>query len=108
MTCLNQKAFECRLCLSAKAFKVQTDLMTISSMKRKWSVTPTQTKLEITDILAIEVRGSSLAVSYNIGKATVTEKKNRKKQFFNTQRNVIVKMVLVVPLFTWFMQKLII
>ena len=44
------------LCLCAKAFKFQNNLVTRSSMKRKRNVVMTEIKLETTDQLAIGVR----------------------------------------------------
>ena len=54
------------LCLSAKAFKYQTNLVTMFSMKRKWNVVMIETKLETIDQLAIRERVSFLAERYNI------------------------------------------
>ena len=54
------------LCLSAKAFEFQTNLMTMPSMKRKRNIVTIETKLEITDQLAIGVKVSFLAVRNSI------------------------------------------
>ena len=50
-----------RWCLSAKAFKFQANLVTMSSIKRKRNVVTPETKLQTIDQLAIEVRVSFLA-----------------------------------------------
>ena len=55
------------LCLCAKAFKFYTNLVTMSSMKRKRKVVTIETKLEIIDQLAIGEKVSFLAVRNNIG-----------------------------------------
>ena len=54
------------LCLCAKASKFQTNLVTMSSMKRIRNVVTIETKLETIDQLAIGVRVSFLAVRNNI------------------------------------------
>ena len=76
-----------------------------------------ETKHEIIDQLAKGMSGSSLAMCYNIGKVTVSDRKrNKKRQFFNVQLNFILKIILKEEactsdtaiegaLFTWFAQK---
>ena len=53
-------------CLSAKAFKFQTNLVSMSSMKRKENVVTIETKLKSIDQLAIGARVSFLAARDNI------------------------------------------
>ena len=60
-------ALDSGLCFSVKAFKFQTNLVTISSMKRKWNVVTIKTGLETIDQLAIGVWVPFLTVRYNIG-----------------------------------------
>ena len=55
------------LCVSTKAVKLQTNLVTMFSMKRKRNVVTIEAKLETIDQLPIEVSVSFLAVRYNIG-----------------------------------------
>ena len=55
-----------RLCLKVKAFTFQTNLVTISSTKRKRNAVTIERKLETIYQLGIRVRVSFLAVSYNI------------------------------------------
>ena len=54
------------LCLSEKALKFQTDLVTTSFMERKWNVVTIEKKLEIIDQLAVGESVSYLAACYNI------------------------------------------
>ena len=54
------------LCLSAKPFKYQNNLVTMSFMIRKWNVVMIETKLETIDQLTIGERVSFLAERYNI------------------------------------------
>ena len=63
--------------VSAKSFKCQTNLMTMSSMKRKRNAITIEKKLEVIDQLAKGVRDFSLAVHYNICIATVTDIKKQ-------------------------------
>ena len=51
----------------------------MSSMKRKRNVLTIESKLEIIKQLEKGVSGSSLAVRYNIGKATVSDIKKQKE-----------------------------
>ena len=51
----------------------------MSSMKKKGNVLTIETKLEIIKQLEKGVSGSSLAVRYNIGKATVSDIKKQKE-----------------------------
>ena len=60
-------ALDNRLCLSAKAFEFQTNLVAMSSMKRKRNDVTIEAKLESIDELAIKVRVSFLAVHSNTG-----------------------------------------
>ena len=55
------------VCLGAKAFKFQTILVTMSSMKRKRNVLTIETKLEIIDQPAKGVSGSFPSVHRGIG-----------------------------------------
>ena len=55
------------LCLSEKALKFQTNLVTTSFMERKRNVVTIEKKLEIIDQLAIGESVSYLAACYNIG-----------------------------------------
>ena len=50
----------------------------MSSMKRKRNVLTIETKLEIINQLENGVSGSSIAVRYNVGKATVSGIKKQK------------------------------
>ena len=54
------------LCLCAKAFRFQTNLVIMSSMERKRKIVTIETKLETIDQLAIGVRVSFLAVHDNL------------------------------------------
>ena len=59
-------ALDNKLFLSAKASQFQTNLVTMSSMKRKQNVVMIKKKLETIDQLAIEVRVPFLAVLGNV------------------------------------------
>ena len=67
MRCQHQKAIDNKRCLSAKDFKFQTNLVIMSSMKRKWNVVTIETKLEIIDQLEKGVSVFSLAVRCYVG-----------------------------------------
>ena len=54
------------LCLSARAFKFQTDLVTISYRKRKRNVVTIETNFEIIDRIVIAVRVSFLTARNNM------------------------------------------
>ena len=91
----------------------------MSSMKRKRNVLTIETKLEIINQLENGVSGSSLAVRYNIGKATVSDIKKQKGAILQhatkldsedgSKRRKTMKgpsnTALEDALFTWFMQK---
>ena len=82
MTYQKQIILDCRLCLSVKAFKFQTNLVTTSSMKRKRTVVTIEAKLEIINQPVIGASNSSLAVHYNIGIIDQLSKPSPKSQLF--------------------------
>ena len=57
----------------------QFSYCSMSSTKRKRNVLTIETKLEVINQLEKGVSGSSLAVRYNIGKATVSDVKKQKE-----------------------------
>ena len=88
-------------------------------MKRKRNVLTIETKLEIINQLEKGISSSSLAVCYNIGKATVSDIKKQKEAILQhaakldsedgSKRQKTMKgpsnIALEDALFTWFMQK---
>ena len=67
------------------AFNCHLVTVYIFNQKKKEKVFTIEIKLEIINQLEKGVSDSSPAVIYNNRKATVSDKKSRKKQFFNMQ-----------------------